>query len=146
MRVSFTLDPERYEKLLGLTNNGYWTASEAMDYAIDAIAGDALVRPLKQIGYPVPKGTLSEICRAHHVRKLSIFGSALTNRFRDESDLDLLVEFKKGVSFFDLAALEEALAPLFKGRKVDLRTPGELSRIFRDEVLKKAVVIYDDSD
>jgi predicted nucleotidyltransferase len=41
-----------------------------------------------------------------------------------------------------MAAMERELSRVFGGRKVDLRTPGELSRYFRDEVLSIAAVRY----
>lgn len=44
--------------------------------------------------------------------------------------------------FFDLAAMESELSELLGGRPVDLRTPAELSRHFRDDVLRNAEVQY----
>jgi hypothetical protein len=41
-----------------------------------------------------------------------------------------------------MAAMEGELAALFGGRKVDLRTPGELSPYFREEVARTAAVQY----
>ena len=59
-------------------------------------------------------------------------------------DIDLLVEFEDTArpSFFDMAEIEIELSQLLGGRKVDLRTAAELSRYFRDEVLRTAVVQY----
>jgi predicted nucleotidyltransferase len=92
---------------------------------------------------PVDREKLAEFCRRHHIRKLSLFGSALTDRFRPESDLDFLVEFEphEGPGYFGLARIERELSELV-GRKVDLRTPLELSRYFRDEVISGAQVQY----
>ena len=44
--------------------------------------------------------------------------------------------------FFGLARMERELSEILGGRKVDLRTPGELSRYFRDQVLAQAKVQY----
>ena len=68
----------------------------------------------------------------------------LTDRFSDSSDVDILVEFEPAlrVGYFKMAALERELTSLF-GRKVDLRTPDELSRYFRDDVVRSARVQYD---
>ena len=81
---------------------------------------------------------LAEFCRRNAIRKLALFGSVLTDRFSDSSDVDVLVEFQPGetVGYLRMAAMERELSSLFGGRKVDLRTPGELSRYFRDEVLR----------
>jgi len=89
-----------------------------------------------------PKERIAEFCRKHHIKKLAIFGSVLREDFRDNSDIDVLVEFDPdhvpGLAFF---AMEEELAEIL-GRKVDLNTPQCLSRYFRDQVLQEAVVQY----
>jgi len=87
---------------------------------------------------------LDEFCRRNSIRRLSLFGSVLTERFSDSSDVDLLVEFQPGtrVGYLRMAAMERELSRLFAGRKVDLRTPRELSTYFRDEVLRTAAVQY----
>ena len=73
---------------------------------------------------------------------LALFGSALTERFSDSSDVDVLVEFQAGarVGYLRMAAMERELSGMFGGRKVDLRTPCELSPYFCDEVLRTAAV------
>lgn len=88
-------------------------------------------------------GAVAEFCRRHRVRRLSLFGSVLRGDFRPESDVDLLVEFEPDVriGLFGMAALEAELGRII-GRKVDLRTPMELSRYFREEVLQSAEVQY----
>jgi len=92
----------------------------------------------------IPKEFLESFCVRNHIRKLSLFGSALTPRFRPESDVDVLVEFDSGarITYLDLAGMEMELAELL-GRKVDLRTPRELSRYFRDQVVHEALVQYE---
>lgn len=87
---------------------------------------------------------LAEFCRRNRVRKLAIFGSALTERFKESSDIDILVEFKPDyrVGYLRMAAMERELSALFGGRPIDLRTAPELSRYFRDEVVKTASVQY----
>ncbi|HEV7570954.1 MAG TPA: nucleotidyltransferase domain-containing protein [Thermoanaerobaculia bacterium] len=84
-----------------------------------------------------------EFCKRNQIRKLALFGSVLTDRFRPESDVDILVEFndEARVGLFELARMEIELTEKL-GRKVDLRTPKELSRHFRDEVVRNAEVQY----
>lgn len=91
----------------------------------------------------VPRNQLDEFCRRNHIAKLSLFGSVLREDFGPDSDVDVLVEFDEGHApgFFGLARMEEELSTLF-GRKVDLRTPQDLSRYFRDEVTRSAAVQY----
>lgn len=87
--------------------------------------------------------TLADFCRRHHIVRLSLFGSHIKGTARPDSDIDLLVEFEPGarISLFDMAGMEIELSDLL-GRKVDLRTPGDLSRYFRDEVVRMAEVQY----
>lgn len=87
---------------------------------------------------------LAAFCRRNGIRKLALFGSVLTERFSDSSDINVLVEFEPGerVGYLRMAAMERELSMLFGGRKVDLRTPSELSAYFRDEVVRTAAVQY----
>jgi uncharacterized protein len=91
----------------------------------------------------IPKDKLAEFCRRNRIRRLSLFGSVLRDDFRPDSDVDVLVELEPDarVGLIGLAGMELELTALF-GRKVDLRTPAELSRYFRDEVLAQAEVQY----
>lgn len=93
---------------------------------------------------PIAPEALAELCRRHRIRKLSLFGSRLEGTARPDSDVDLLVEFLPGAtpSYFDLANIEIELSKLLGGSKVDLRTPAELSRYFRDKVLREAQEQY----
>ena len=90
------------------------------------------------------KEKIADFCRRNHIRKLSLFGSVLRDDFGPESDIDVLVEFEAGHApgFFRLFDMEEELSSLLGGRKVDLRTPEDLSRYFRDEVLAQSWVQY----
>jgi len=92
----------------------------------------------------VRKDQLAAFCGRHHIRRLAIFGSALRDDFGPESDLDVLVDFMPGhvPGFFRLFEMEEELSGLFGGRKVELRTPEDLSRYFRDQVVATAEVQY----
>lgn len=88
---------------------------------------------------------VSAFCRRNRIRRLAVFGSALRDDFGPESDVDLLVEFEPGSApgLLRIAAMERELSDLFSGREIELRTPGDLSRYFRDDVRAKAVPVYD---
>jgi uncharacterized protein len=92
----------------------------------------------------IPQSKIDDLCRRSGIRKLSLFGSVLTGRFSGSSDVDVLVEFRPGtrVGFFRLAEIEEQLSQLLAGRRVDLRTPMDLSRHFRDEVVRDSLIVY----
>ena len=98
--------------------------------------------PVAQI--EIPEAQITELCRRQGIRKLALFGSVLTDRFSESSDIDILLEFQPGVrvGFFRLAEVEAELSRLFRGRKIDLRTPMDLSRYFLDEVVRGAMVVY----
>lgn len=95
----------------------------------------------------IPEAPIGELCRRNGIRRLALFGSVLSDRFSGSSDIDVLVEFRpeERVGFFRLADIEEELSRLLGGRKVDLRTPMDLSRHFRDEVVRDARVVYAES-
>jgi hypothetical protein len=86
---------------------------------------------------------IAEFCRKHHIAKLALFGSVLRDDFRPDSDVDVLVWFKPGETpgMFGLVRMEMELSEII-GRKVDLRTPPELSHRFRDKVISEAEVQY----
>jgi predicted nucleotidyltransferase len=87
---------------------------------------------------------LASLCRRHRIRQLSLFGSTLKGSARPDSDIDLLVEFEPQAKpgLIALAGIELELSLLLNGRKVDLRTPDDLSRYFREEVLTTAEVQF----
>ena len=87
---------------------------------------------------------LEGFCRRHSIRRLSVFGSALSTQFGPSSDIDLLVEFEPGrvPGLLRLAGMELELALLFGGREVELRTIEDLSRGIRDEVSASAEPLY----
>jgi predicted nucleotidyltransferase len=87
---------------------------------------------------------LAQFCRKQHISRLSLFGSMLAGTERPDSDVDLLVEFEPGCEpgLLGLASMEAELAAMLGGKKVDLRTPQDLSRYFHDQVLRAAEVQY----
>lgn len=91
----------------------------------------------------IPQEALAEYCRAHGMRWLAFFGSVLRDDFGPDSDVDVLVEFESGRTpgLLGMSALEIELGEIL-GRKVDLRTPADLSRYFREEVVGSSEVRY----
>ena len=87
----------------------------------------------------MPEEKIAEFCQRHHIRRLALFGSALREDFTPDSDLDVLVEFEPGtrVGMIRLAGIELELSRIL-GRKVDMNTPGFISKYFREEVLAEA--------
>jgi predicted nucleotidyltransferase len=94
-------------------------------------------------GLPFPE-SLQSYCREHHVRRLALFGSHAKGTANADSDIDLLVEFDHGMEpgLIGLSAMESELSAMMGGQKVDLRTPQELSRHFRDQVMRESIVQY----
>lgn len=136
--------------LLDITGTGRLLQGESPYYQLFKIKArdeEDLRRRLREI---------DRYCRDHAIRHLRLFGSILGDRedefeeaadledfFRADSDLDLLVEFEPQavVTLFDMARMERELGELI-GFKVDLRTAGDLSRYFRNEVLDQAKELH----
>lgn len=91
----------------------------------------------------IPMDALSELCQQYYVRELSLFGSVLRDDFRDESDIDMLVEFEPDapIGLFEHLELQEAIEQLI-GRRVDLISKRGLNLTIRDEVLASSHILY----
>lgn len=107
----------------------------------------SIVMPNNNLLLPItiPREELSTFCKCNFIAKLSLFGSVLRDDFTNESDIDFLVEFEVDhtPTFFSLSRMERELSDLLEGRKVDLRTPDELSPYFREKVMNEAMIQYD---
>ena len=92
----------------------------------------------------LPHQIITDFCKKNHIVRLSLFGSVLRDDFQKDSDIDFLVEFEQGKvpGLIRFCRMQRELSELLDGRKVDLRTPQELSTYFRDEVLAQAEVQY----
>lgn len=91
---------------------------------------------------PLDLEHMANFCRRHHIRSLALFGSVLREDFRPDSDVDVLVQFEDGCTpGWELFDLEDELSGVL-GRRVDLNTPGFLSRSFRQRVLYEAQIVY----
>jgi len=100
---------------------------------------------MKTLPINLSEAQINQFCRHHNICKLSLFGSVLRDDFTADSDVDVLVEFEPGKTpGLAIVRMEDELSHLL-GRVVDLRTPADLSRYFRDRVLQEAMVIYEQS-
>lgn len=97
----------------------------------------------KKLNIDVPHDRVAVFCKRNHIRKLSLFGSVLRKDFSPESDVDVLVEFEDGhvPGLLRFVGMKNELSEII-AHEVDLRTPAELSRYFRDEVVSSALVEY----
>jgi len=100
--------------------------------------------PMRRERPEIPRDALQDFCRRNHITRLAVFGSYLRADFGPESDVDILVEFDTEhiPTLLDMARMERELSGILHGRKVDVRTPQDLSRYFRDEVVAEAEVQY----
>ena len=99
---------------------------------------------MSEASISIPKDRIAEFCKRNQVRRLSHFGSVLREDFGPDSDVDVLVEFEPGtrIGLIRLSGLEIELSNIV-GRKVDLNTPGFLSKYYRNQILTEADVQYD---
>ncbi len=84
---------------------------------------------------------LLNLCHRYQVASLKVFGSVARGEEREDSDIDILVQFVQPVSLLTLVRLERELSGLF-GRKVDLHTEQALSPYIREAVIASAREIY----
>lgn len=91
----------------------------------------------------ISKKKLASLCNKYKIKSLSLFGSAVRNELKPESDIDILVEFEKGQTpgMITFMIIQQELTDKI-GRKVDLRTRYDLSDQFRDNVVAEARTEY----
>jgi len=95
------------------------------------------------VTFKIPEEKIADLCQRHGIQELALFGSALSNKFGGESDVDLLVTFRPDtrVGFLTLARVQHELEDLL-GRAVDLVPKRGLKPAIRDSVLSSARVLY----
>ncbi|MBI1814916.1 MAG: nucleotidyltransferase domain-containing protein [Deltaproteobacteria bacterium] len=86
---------------------------------------------------------VAALCRRHHIRRLALFGSVLTDDFRPDSDVDVLVDFEPGqVVGFRVFDIEDELSQILGGHRVDLVREKYLNRRLRGRVIESAETQY----
>jgi hypothetical protein len=91
----------------------------------------------------IPEEKIADFCRRHHIQKLSLFGSVLSDEFGPESDVDVLVEFEPDhVPGLALIRIQDELSALLGGRQIDLVTPKFINQRIRKQVEAQARVQY----
>jgi predicted nucleotidyltransferase len=79
----------------------------------------------------------------YNPKRIGIFGSFARNENRHNSDLDVLVKFKKGITLLQLIKLENDLSEKL-GIKVDLITEGALTnKKLRKSIAKDLIIIFE---
>src|SRR3990172_7036905 len=96
-----------------------------------------------QAHIPIPYAQVAEFCRRNRIRWLALFGSVLSDDFKPDSDVDVLVEFEPEAhgTLFTLSRLQRELEAIF-ARPVDFVLKDGLKRRIRNSVLASAQVIY----
>lgn len=92
----------------------------------------------------LPQGAIEDFCRKRGIKELAIFGSALTDEFRPDSDIDVLVVLQEEAtwSLFDHIEAEAELAAIF-GRDVDLVMKNAIRNPFRrHHIMTHQEVVY----
>ena len=91
----------------------------------------------------IPMGPIENLCREYNVAELAVFGSAVREDFRSDSDIDLLVTFQPEakIGLIGFIGLQQQLEEVL-GRKVDLVSKRGLKPLIRDEVLSSARLLY----
>lgn len=95
----------------------------------------------------IPRNEIATFCQEHKIRRMAFFGSVLSEDFRPDSDVDILVDFEPGakLGLFDIVRRQEELKNIL-GREVDLvdRTAIERSPNYlrRKAILNSLELIY----
>lgn len=89
---------------------------------------------------------IDAFCKANHITSLAVFGSVLRDDFREDSDIDLLVEFDPNVrtGLFAISEMQRELSDMFN-RKVDFVPRNGLKEVIRDSVIASSRLIYSES-
>jgi uncharacterized protein len=102
---------------------------------------------IPEAGKPsIPLGAISSFCRAHRLVGFYLFGSILTDSFRDESDVDVMIDTGgRSLSFDETCQMLDELESIF-GRKVDMLTKGAVesmtNQFVRASILATAALIF----
>ena len=80
----------------------------------------------------------TELDNRFNVKSLSIFGSVSKGKARSDSDLDVLVHFRKTPGIFGFIDLKHFLEDI-TGRSVDLVTEKALKKQLRNDILREAI-------
>lgn len=103
----------------------------------------------RQAHVSAPTAAITRFCRKWRIVKLAMFGSVLTDQFRDDSDIDMLATFQPDTrhTLLDLVQMERDLGAIY-GRRVDL---GEYEALLldrndlrREDILNTMQVIYEE--
>lgn len=74
------------------------------------------------------------------VTRSGVFGSYVRGEEKEDSDIDMLVDFPRGKGLFEFVGLEQELAEVL-GKKVDLVTYNSLHPLLRDRILAEQIQI-----
>ncbi|HQO10326.1 MAG TPA: nucleotidyltransferase family protein [Clostridiales bacterium] len=91
----------------------------------------------------IQKSNLESLCKKYKIKSLSLFGSAVRDELKSDSDIDILIEFEKGCTpgLITFIGIQRELSDLL-GKRVDLRTEGDLSKYFIKKVMNEKKVEY----
>jgi uncharacterized protein len=95
----------------------------------------------------ISKERVEEFCRQNHIKSMALFGSALRDDFKPDSDVDVMVEFEEGKEpgLFEIVDMQEKLSEIL-GHKVDLVERRAVERsenyIRRRHILQSLETIY----
>ncbi len=98
---------------------------------------------MSELNIKIPSEEIESFCQHYQVRRMSLFGSIIRDDFREESDVDVLVQFYPDarVSFMTLSRMQRELTAIFQ-RPVDLVPQDGLKSVIRSQVLSTAQEIY----
>jgi uncharacterized protein len=82
---------------------------------------------------------LPELRHEFGLRSLSLFGSLARNEAADSSDVDVLVDFDRSVTLFDLVSLQLRLQQVLSVERVDVVIRDSINPSIRDNILRDSI-------
>jgi predicted nucleotidyltransferase len=104
----------------------------------------AIISSMQKKKFRIPRKKIAEFCKRWSITEFSVFGSALREDFRPDSDVDVLVSIdpRAHIGLFEIANMQIELEKMFK-RPVDLVEKEGLRNPYRrSEILSTAKIVY----
>lgn len=85
--------------------------------------------------------TIIDYLKQNGVKEIGLFGSFVRNEMTPESDIDVLVEYKRGTTLFDIVRMQLDLAERI-GRKIDLVSKNSVRPDIMEYIKKDLQLVY----
>jgi len=85
--------------------------------------------------------TIVNYLKQYKVNEVGVFGSFVRDEMNDKSDIDVLVDYPRGITLFDIAKMKIELSEML-GREVDLVSKNAVRKRIMDYIVKDLQTVY----